>query len=216
MALIPRNFGQALLCGCGCALVATASLAAAAPTTKEKKAADIEVEADSIIGDYKNQTTDYKNVVIRQDDIEVRADHAHAVGLPRGQSEWTLDGNVRVRSEQRGTLHSDQAVVEYKSNLITRVTVNGTPAEFEQKRDDSDQMTHGHADEIVYDVVEGTIRLSKGAWLTDGRSNQMNGELVVYDIRNQKVQATTPDCSGKRVQMTITQGGKPPEPKNQP
>ncbi len=213
MALTPRNFGRALLCLCG--LLSAASIVAAAPRSTDKKVEDIQVEADSISGDYKNQTTDYKNVVIRQDDIEVRADHAHAVGLPRGQSEWTLDGNVRVRSEERGTLHSDQAVVEYKSNLIAKVTVSGTPAEFEQKRDDSDQMTHGHADEIVYDVVEGTIRLSKGAWLSDGRNNEMNGELVVYDIRNQKVQATTPDGSGKRVQMTITPGGKP-EPKTQP
>ena len=213
MAFTPRSRDWALLCLC--ALVGAASIAGAAPRSTEKKVEDIQVEADSISGDYKNQTTDYKNVVIRQDDIEVRADHAHAVGLPRGQSEWTLDGNVQVRSEQRGSLHSDQAVVEYKSNLITKVTVSGTPAEFEQKRDDSDQMTHGHADEIVYDVAEGTIRLSKGAWLSDGRNNEMNGELVVYDIRNQKVQATTPDGSGKRVQMTISPSGKP-EPKTQP
>jgi len=210
MALIPRNLERALLCLC--ALLGAAGIVAAATKATDKKAEDIQVEADEIKGDYKAQTTDYKNVVIRQDDIEVRADHAHAVGLPRGQSEWTLDGHVQVRSEQRGSLRSDQAVVEYKSNLITRVTVSGTPAEFEQKRDDSEQMTHGHADEIVYDVAEGTIRLSKGAWLSDGRCNEMNGELVVYDIRSQKVQATTPDGSGKRVQMTITPGGSKPEP----
>src|SRR6185437_9892891 len=191
MAPIPRNLARALVWACACGFFAATSSAGAAPKS-DKKVEDIQVEADSINGDIKAQTTDYKNVVIRQDDIEVRADHAHAVGLPRGQSEWTLDGNVSVRSEQRGSLHSDQAVVEYKSNLITKVTVSGAPAEFEQKRDDSDQTTHGHANEIVYNVADGTIRLSKDASLTDGRSNEMNGELLVYDIRNQKVQASTP------------------------
>jgi lipopolysaccharide transport protein LptA len=211
MVLIPPKVDRALVCLCA---LLGASIAGAAPTSSAKKAEEIQVEADQIVGDIKNQTTDYKNVVIRQDDIEVRADHAHAVGLPRGASEWTLDGNVSVRSEQRGSLHSDQAVVEYKSNLITKVTVSGAPAEFEQKRDDSDQTTHGHANEIVYNVADGTIRLSKDASLTDGRSNEMNGELLVYDIRNQKVQASTP-AGGKRVTLTISPSGKP-EPKPQP
>ena len=40
----------------------------------------------------------------------------------------------------------------FKDNLIARATVVGKPAEFEQKRVDSDQMARGHAGKIVYDV----------------------------------------------------------------
>ncbi len=100
----------------------------------------------------------------------MQADHAHATGLNFDNSRWTFDGNVRIDAEQRGNLRSDQAVVEFKDNRIARATVTGKPAEFEQKRADSDQLARGHADEIVYDVSDGTVRLIDDAWLTDGQT----------------------------------------------
>jgi lipopolysaccharide transport protein LptA len=75
-------------------------------------------------------------------------------------------------------------------------------------------MTHGHAGEIVYDVTDGTVRLSKDAWLSDGR-NEISSELLVYDMRAQKVQGSAPAGTDGRVHITISPGGKI-EPKSQP
>lgn len=199
-----------------CLLALAAGIAGAAadkpPALSQK---DILVDAKSAEGDYKKQTTDYTQVKITQDDITVQADRAHSVGNMQEKAEWTFEGNVRVQSEQRGSLHSDHAVVEIQNNRLTRVTVNGMPAEFEQKRAGTDQVTRGHADEIVYDVGDGTVRLSKDAWLSLDPNNQISSALLVYDMREQKLQASTPAGSDGRVHMTITPQGRI-ETKKQP
>ena len=49
-------------------------------------------------------------------------------------------------------------------------------------------MARGHAREIVYDVSDGTVRLSNDAWLSDGL-NEISGQLLIYNIRKQALQA---------------------------
>ena len=213
MALFPRN---AAAPACIAVVLASAAAFAAEPAAKKLGPGQqsIHLEATSAAADYKTQTAEYKDIVIRDDDIKVQADRAHAAGLDMDNTQWTFEGNVRVQSEQRGSLHSDQAIVEFRNNRIAKVTVAGSPAEFEQKRADSEQMTHGHAGQIVYDVNDGTVRLSKGAWLSDGR-NEISSELLVYNMREQKVQGSAPAGTDGRVHITISPGGKL-EPSKQP
>jgi lipopolysaccharide transport protein LptA len=109
---------------------------------------------------------------------------------------------VRINAEPRGNLRSDTAVVEFKDNLIARATVVGKPAEFEQKREGSDQIARGHADKIVYDVAEGTVRLAESAWLSDGQ-NEISGPLLIYNIRAQRVQATGDPAANQPIHITI-------------
>ncbi len=120
--------------------------------------------------------------------MRVQAEHARATGLNFANSRWNFEGNVRIEAEQRGSLRSDQAVVEFKDNHIARATITGKPAEFEQRRANSDAVARGHADEIVYDVNDGTVRLTDEAWLSDGQ-NEISGPLLVYNIREQQIQA---------------------------
>jgi len=60
----------------------------------------------------------------------------------------------------------------------------------------------GHAGEIVYDLNDGTVRLSDDAWLTDGQ-NEISGPLLVYNIRAQRVQAAASPGTDQRVHITI-------------
>ena len=76
-------------------------------------------------------------------------------------------------------------------------------------------MARGHADEIVYDVNEGTVRLSNDAWLSDG-VNEISGPLLVYNIRAQRVQAATQPGSDQRVHITITPQSVPAQPSGKP
>lgn len=200
-------FGAALAC-----CLAAAAPAHAAPVTTDQP---INLDAASSEVDYKTNTVMFKDVVISQGTTRVQAERARATGLDFANSKWTFEGKVRIEAEQRGTLHSDSAVVEFRDNQIARATVTGKPAEFEQQRVGSDQMARGHADEIIYDVGEGTVRLANDAWLSNGQSS-VSGPLLVYNIRAQRVQAEgSPDAEG-RVRFTINPrdvpGAKTPPP----
>ena len=169
------------------------------------------MDAASSEVDYRTNQVVFSKVVISQGAMRVQADHAHASGLNFANSRWTFDGHVRIEAEPRGSLRADQAVVEFRDNHIVRATANGKPAEFEQPRADSPQMARGHADEIVYDVTEGTVRLSNDAWLSDG-TNEISGPLLVYNIRAQRVQAAAQSGSDQRVHIIIQPQGTPAAP----
>ena len=195
---------------------AAAATAAAAPSPSTGGALPtrqlpITVDAASSEVDYRTNTVVFTEVVISQGAMRVQADHAHASGLNFANSRWTFEGHVRIDAEPRGSLRADQAVVEFRDNRIARATANGTPAQFEQPRADSQQMARGHANEIVYDVNEGTVRLSEDAWLTDG-INEISGPLLVYNIRAQRVQAATQSGTDQRVHIVIQPQGTPTAP----
>jgi len=183
MARICRNYAARLL-RWALPVVASATVAAAPP---DFSGLPVAVDAAASEVDDKTNTVVFQNVVISQGAMRVQAEHARATGLNFANSRWNFEGNVRIDAEERGNLRSDQAVVEFKDNHIARATVTGKPAEFEQKRANSEAIARGHADEIVYDVNEGTVRLTNEAWLSDGQS-EISGPLLVYNIREQQIQ----------------------------
>lgn len=164
--------------------------------------------------DYKKNTVEFKDVVISQGDIKVEANHAEAqaTGLNFKTGHWTFSGDVRIHVEKRGNLRSDQAVVDFKDSQIVKATITGKPAQFEQQRTGSDLTARGHAGEIVYQPEEGVVRLSNDAWLSDGR-NEIRGPLLVYNIRQEHVEAVTQPGNEDRVHITIVPGQDERNPK---
>jgi lipopolysaccharide transport protein LptA len=152
--------------------------------------------------DYKTQQVLLRDVVITQGDLQVQADRAEASGLNFDNSHWVFTGNVRIRAEQRGTLQSERATVEFRHNQIEKAVATGTPAQFEEKLQDSGLTARGHAGSIEYDVGPGTVRLTNDAWLTDGR-NEMKAPTIVYDINQRAVQSHAEGSPGGRVHITI-------------
>ncbi len=171
-----------------------------------------QLDAASSDMDYKTHTMVFKHIVLSQGNTVVRADQAHATCVNCRDSRWTFQGNVRIDAQLRGSLRSDQATVEVRDNRIVRATVTGNPAEFEQQRGDDLGMAKGHADQIVYDVEEGTVLLTNDAWVSDGR-DEMSGPSISYNIRQEKVQATSPGAS-QGVHITITPQGAPKRSKS--
>ena len=190
---------------------AAAAPTAAAALTQPSRQLPITVDAASSEVDYRTNTVVFAQVVISQGAMRVQADHAHASGLNFANSRWTFEGHVRIDAAPSGSLRADQAVVEFRDNRIVRATAHGKPAEFEQPRADSQQMARGHANEIVYDVNEGTVRLAEDAWLTDG-TNEISGPLLVYNIRAQRVQAATQSGTDQRVHIVIQPQSTPAAP----
>jgi lipopolysaccharide transport protein LptA len=181
--------------------------------SKDARKLPIDVASSKV--DYKGNTVVFKDVVITQGDTKVQADRAQATGLDNfDNSHWTFEGNVRINGEQHGSLKSDQAIVEFRNKYISKATITGNPAEFEQKRTDTDEIARGHAHQIVYDVNDGTVRLSQDAWLSDGH-NSMSAAELVYDIRKQHVQGSVQPGSDDRVHLTIDPNAKS-EPNKKP
>ena len=188
---------------------------AAAPPAPQPVQQTINLDAASTEVDGRTNTLVFTDVVISQGATRVQAEHAHATGLNFANSRWTFDGKVRIDAEQHGNLRSDQATIEFRDNHIVRATVTGKPAEFEQKRTDSEQLARGCAGEIVYDLSDGTVRLTDDAWLTDGQ-NEISGPLLVYSIREQRVQAAASPGTDQRVHITITPHVAPGPGKTEP
>jgi lipopolysaccharide transport protein LptA len=213
--------------------LALAALAAAAPATGTagkpppliNPQAKITVDANSSELNTKTGKVELSgNVVVTEGKTRVRADRADTTCLAQAaspttqcaNSRWTFQGNVRIDAPPRGNLQSDQAIVDIQDNRIARATIIGNPAVFEQQRADALGVTRGHADQIVYDVDAGTVSLTKDALLSlSGGSNDITSQQIVYDIRKESVQATSPGT--QRVHITLTpqslpkQGPKPNE-----
>src|SRR5690349_16054049 len=86
--------------------------------------------------DYRDNNAVLRDVVITQCDLRIQAAEARvAGGLNFDKGQLTVSGAVRIAADG-GQLSSDKAVISFRDNLITQATITGSPAQFEQKRDD--------------------------------------------------------------------------------
>ncbi|HEU4779099.1 MAG TPA: lipopolysaccharide transport periplasmic protein LptA [Steroidobacteraceae bacterium] len=165
---------------------------------------EIVVENKSLDMDYRNNNAVLRDVVITQCDVRIQAAEARVSGgLNFKNSRWTISGDVRINSEG-GSLRSDKAIVSFADNLISRATITGAPAEFEQLRDDG-TTARGKANTIDYETTSGSVSFTTGAWLSYGR-NEITGQQLVYNIRTQSVQGQSRTGGGSgdgRVRIVI-------------
>jgi lipopolysaccharide transport protein LptA len=185
-------------------------VAAAAQSPRETQ--KIVVDAVPVDVNYRDNTALLKDVVITQGDMRIEAAEARVKGgLDFENGEWTISGNVRINAEG-GKLLADKAVISFRNNLISRATITGTPAEFEQMRKDSTTYK-GRAPTIDYQTASGTVSFRDNAWLSDG-CNEITGRQLVYNIKEQRVQgqpnglpSATP-TGGGRVRFVIQPNAK--------
>jgi lipopolysaccharide export system protein LptA len=188
-----------------------AVLAGEAGSAEERRELPIDLDAASTDVDYRGNRVRFRDVTVSQGDTTVQAERAEATGLQFEDSRWVFEGDVRIRVEQRGTLRSDRAIVEFTNNRIARATITGAPAEFEQQRTETNVMARGRAGSIEYAVADGTVRLSDEAWLSDGR-NEITGPVLVYNIREERVLASGEPGGEQRVRITINPNEDKPAP----
>jgi lipopolysaccharide export system protein LptA len=168
----------------------------------------ISLDARSSEFDYKRNRLVFHDVKITQGKLRVEAAEATATGLNFENSQWQFTGDVHITME-KGSLSSDRADVTFAKNQIARAVINGAPANFEQTLDQPPQVARGHANVIEYDVQQGTVRLAQNAWLSDGE-NELSGQVLVYDIRSERVIANAPPGAEERVRITINPRTKKP------
>lgn len=175
--------------------------AAAAQTPRDQQ--KIVLDAVPLDINTRDNTAVFRDVVITQGDLRIRANEAQVVGgLDFETGRWTVSGDVRIDAEG-GNLRSDKAVVSFRNKVIAEATITGSPAVFEQQRRDG-STSRGRANTINYVTETGTVSLRENAWLSDG-CNEITGPSLVYNIKSQSVQGQpqpTPGSDG-RIRITI-------------
>lgn len=185
------------------------------PQVQLQPDAPITVDARSSDFDYKKGTLLFKGVRIAQGPLSVEADEAVATGLDFADSKWTFRGKVKITTAD-GALASNDATVQFAKNQIASALITGGPATFEQRREGG--VARGRANRIEYDFGRGTVRLSEGAWLSDG-PNEIKGRTLVYSMLDKRVLATASEQNNERVRITINPQQQPagaPRPADPP
>jgi lipopolysaccharide transport protein LptA len=207
MASSPPSRGLSRLAAALAAGLLGVAVAAQNPRSTEKIVLDaVPVEIDT-----QKNTAVLRDVVITQGETRIQANEAHVKGgLDFENGEWTISGDVRIKAEG-GSLRSDKAVVAFRNNLISRATITGAPAEFEQQRADG-TTSRGHANTIDYETSSGTVSFRQDAWLSYG-CNEISGQQFAYNIKTQSLQPQSKPAGDRtdRVTFTIQPGesGKP-------
>ena len=219
MANSPPSRRIRQLAAAGCVGLLGVAAAAQSPRENEK----IVMDAVPVVVNYRDNTAVFRDVVITQGDCSasctrIEASEANVKGgLDFDNGEWTFSGNVGIRAEG-GNLTADKAVVWFRNKLISRATITGTPAKFEQLRKDG-ATSRGRAPVIDYETSSGTVSFRDDAWLSDG-CNEITGNQLVYNIKQQSVQgqaagSAAPAGNG-RVRIVIQPGSQQGKPCNAP
>ena len=138
---------------------------------------EIVLEASPVDIDYRNNNAVLRDVVITQCATRIEAERsarhrrARFREQPSGRSPATCASRPRAAA-----CSSDKAVVSFRNNLISRATITGAPAQFEQQREDG-TTARGHANTIDYETASGTVSFRDNAFLSDGR-NEINGQQL--------------------------------------
>lgn len=191
-----RHVAVTILC-----CLAAGAAAAATPTLPRPTSDPIDLVAASSDFDYRQNRLHFTQVRITQGPMQVEAREASATGLNFENSEWTFTGDVRLTVPD-GKLTASSAVVTFRDKEIASAVIRGSPAEFEQKLKDTMQVARGHSDTIDYDFKQATVRLTGGAWLTDG-DNVIQGDTLVYDVARQRIVANPGGNVPGGVRITI-------------
>lgn len=188
-------------------LLGVVSRAFAAQGPNDCANAEIVVDAKPMEVNTRTNEAVMREVVITQCDMRIQAGEARFMGgLNVDNGQWIISNDVRITADG-GQITADKAVVSFRNRLIARATITGTPAQFEQKRDDGN-LARGRAGTIDYQTAAGTVSLSGNAWLTTDGKNEISGQTLSYNVRTQSFQgrqkASTPEPAGTgRIRIVI-------------
>jgi lipopolysaccharide transport protein LptA len=160
----------------------------------------ISLDADSSSFDRESNSILFNGLSISQGDLTIEADEAEATGLDFEMSEWAFKGNVRISIDSTN-INASTAEVSFQSHKLRVVRLRGDPAIFEDFSASRDVAIQGGASTLEYDNQERTLRMTDGAWLSEG-SNEFRGCDLIYDIDEEKITSGSSDC-GEPIIITI-------------
>ncbi len=162
----------------------------------------ISLDADSTDYDGKSAMLRFEGLRLSQGNIGIEADEGLASKLDFEDSVWKFTGNVIIDIEN-GHIECDSADLQFIDHQLKLAVVEGTPATFELTRAGSDEPTYAEAGKHKYDLDTGVIEFSEEATITE-KGNQISANFLVYDIKEQRINAESSGSEDGRVRITYT------------
>jgi lipopolysaccharide transport protein LptA len=141
------------------------------------------------------------NVQIQQGELSIAADEAIASALQTEDSRWSFERSVHLQTAEVD-LRSNAATASFSKGELTDAKVTGSPAVFEQRQVSADKQARGRAGQIEYDVTKGVVTLKNDVWFSYG-GNEFRGNVVVYNVRDERVVVNPQGQNNGRVNITI-------------
>lgn len=160
----------------------------------------ISLDADSSSFDRQSNDVIFNGLRITQGDFTIEADEAKASGLDFEKSEWFFQGNVRIAIDS-ANIEASTAELTFEGHALLVVKLRGNPAVFQDFSAVREETIQGGASLLEFDSVERTLRMTDGAWLSEG-SNEFRGCDLIYDIDEEKITSGSSDC-GEPILITV-------------
>ena len=139
---------------------------------------------------------------LSQGGISIYADRGEASKLDFENSTWRFEGNITITLEN-GRIESDFAHLEFEGHQIKIARIQGSPAKLLIDREDQVTRTSAIANRIDYDFQKSLIDFSGNVSIQEG-GNQISSEYLVYNIKNQSIQAQSDSKDNSKVKITYT------------
>ena len=162
----------------------------------------ISLDADSTDYDGKRDMLMFRNLRLTQGNISVQADLGRATKLDFDDAQWLFSGNVIIVSD-KGRVECESADIRFANHQLQRAIIEGQPATFEMRRDDTGETTNAAANNLDYDFERGIVEFSGNAQISEG-GNQISSSFLVYNIAEQRINAQSSGDGGERVKITYT------------
>jgi len=162
----------------------------------------ISLDADSTYYDGKSSMLMFQGLRLSQGQIGVQADEGRASKLDFKDSIWHFEGNVIIDVED-GHIECDSADLSFTDHTLRLASIQGSPATFEFKRPDSDEVTYAEAGRLEYDLIDSVVEFSEDAIITEG-GNQISSSYLVYNILERRINAQSFGNGDEKVKITYT------------
>ncbi|MDX1480812.1 MAG: lipopolysaccharide transport periplasmic protein LptA [Woeseiaceae bacterium] len=167
----------------------------------------ISLDADSTDYDGKSSMLMFEGLRLSQGNMGVQADRGLASKLDFEDSVWQFRGNVVIDTGS-GRIRCDSADLSFSGHQLRFATIQGSPATFELRREASEETTYAEAGRLDYDFEAGIVEFSEDAVISEG-GNRISSNYLVYNIREQRINAQSSGNGDPRVKITYTP--RPPD-----
>ena len=161
---------------------------------------NIDAESTGYLAD--DSVLTFTKLNLSQGGISISADRGEASKLDFENSTWKFEGNIRITLEN-GSIDSDFAHLEFEGHQIKIARIQGDPAKLIIYREDQITKTSAIANRIDYDFQKSLIDFTGNVSIQEG-GNQISSEYLVYNIKNQSIQAQSDNIDNSKVKITYT------------
>ena len=161
---------------------------------------NIDAESTGYLADESVLT--FTKLNLSQGGVSISADRGEASKLDFENSTWRFEGNIIIKLEN-GRIESDFAHLEFEGHQIKIARIQGSPAMLLIDSEAEVARTSAIANRIDYDFQRSLIDFTGNVSIQEG-GNQISSEYLIYNIKDQSIQAQSNSSDNSKVTITYT------------